>query len=352
MSKQKIALIGGAGFIGSHLVRRLLKRDDFSLIVVDIDHHRIREDKVLVEHSRLECIHASITDKDVVERVVKEAEIIFSMSALCRPSLYNTQPRQVIAASYNDILPLIDAATKAKRRLIHLSTCETHGKYDGLLNEDQSPFLLGPIYEERWSYACAKQLLERTIWAAHKHEGLATTIVRPFNVIGPQMDFIPGVDGEGIPRVIASFAHALLAQKPLMLVDGGKARRAFLYIDDFISGLEKIIDTDASIGEVINLGAPEHNISIEELANLMIDSYLKLKENDRNLAERANDYQPKTEVVTAKSFYGEGYADVMVRYPDIEKAKRLLDWSPTVDLKETIELTLRDYVTRYAKIID
>jgi UDP-apiose/xylose synthase len=79
------------------------------------------------------------------------------------------------------------------------------------MDEDGPPSCLGPVHRERWTYAAAKQLLERVIWAYGQHHGLKFTVVRPFNVIGPRMDFIPGVDGEGIPRVLAAFMHALLA---------------------------------------------------------------------------------------------------------------------------------------------
>ena len=69
--------------------------------------------------------------------------------------------------------------------------------------EDETALWLGPVHKERWSYACAKQLLERVIFAQGRHAGLPFTIIRPFNVIGPRMDFVDGVDGEGIPRVLA-----------------------------------------------------------------------------------------------------------------------------------------------------
>ena len=87
---------------------------------------------------------------------------------------------------------------------------------------------LGPVHRERWSYACAKQLLERLIWAHGHHGRLSFTIVRPFNVIGTRMDYLPGIDGEGIPRVFASFMAALLRQEELLLVDGGEQKRALL----------------------------------------------------------------------------------------------------------------------------
>ncbi|KAI8012317.1 UDP-D-apiose/UDP-D-xylose synthase 1 [Camellia lanceoleosa] len=95
-----------------------------------------------------------------------------------------------------------------------------------------SSYIFGSIEKQRWSYACAKQLIERLVYAEGAENGLEFTIVRPFNWIGPRMDFIPGIDGpsEGVPRVLACFSNNLLRREPLKLVDGGQSQRTFVYI--------------------------------------------------------------------------------------------------------------------------
>ena len=130
------------------------------------------------------------------------------------------------------------------------------------MREDESALWLGPVHLERWSYACAKQLLERVIFASGRHHGLPFTIVRPFNVIGPRMDFVPGVDGEGVPRVLAAFMSALLAGEDLLLVDGGQRRRSFVYVDDFVAAIGRMLDRpQAAQGEIFNLGHPGNELS-------------------------------------------------------------------------------------------
>ncbi|KAM1203706.1 hypothetical protein ACFX15_019140 [Malus domestica] len=101
-----------------------------------------------------------------------------------------------------------------------------------VLKEDESPCIFGSIEKQRWSYACAKQLIERLIYAEGAENGLEFTIVRPFNWIGPRMDFIPGIDGpsEGVPR-------NLLRREPLKLVDGGQSHITFVYIKDAIKAV-------------------------------------------------------------------------------------------------------------------
>src|SRR6185295_2961621 len=128
------------------------------------------------------------------------------------------------------------------------------------MHEDETALALGPVHKERWSYACAKQLLERVIWAHGRHAGLPFTLVRPFNVIGPRMDFLPGVDGEGIPRVLASFMHALMTGEDLALVDGGGQRRSFLAVAELVDALCLVLDRPQHCrGEILNLGNPRND---------------------------------------------------------------------------------------------
>src|SRR4029078_2433029 len=100
--------------------------------------------------------------------------------------------------------------------------------------------------------------------------GLRFTIVRPFNVIGPRMDFIPGVDGEGLPRVLACFMPALMSGSPLQLVDGGRARRSFLDVGEFVAAIERILARpEACQGEILNLGNPRNDVTIGALARAL-----------------------------------------------------------------------------------
>ena len=142
------------------------------------------------------------------------------------------------------------------------------------MNEETSALWLGPLHRERWTYACAKQLLERVIFASGRHHGLPFTIVRPFNVIGPRMDFVPDIDGEGIPRVLAAFMSALLRGEEMALVDGGGQRRSFVSVEDFVQAVVRIVERPAACrGEVFNLGNPSNDLSIAELAEQIGRAY-------------------------------------------------------------------------------
>ena len=338
----RIAVLGAGGFIGSHLVPALALRLGARIVAGDVVF-----DKLPPGLPGIERVQASIGDPGALDAITARTDVVISLTALCNPALYNTHPLEVIDASYTDLVPLVKLCAERKRRLIHLSTCEVYGRRalraDGRpsrrMHEDQTALCLGPVHRERWTYAAAKQLLERVIWAYGRHHGLEFTVVRPFNVIGPRMDFIPGVDGEGIPRVLAAFMHALLTGQDLVLVDGGRQRRSFLYVDEFVDALLHIIDRpEVCQGQIINLGNDKNDVSIRTLARKMASAFR---------AQRPNARAPRLRTQTAAEFYGAGYEDSIVRIPSMAKAARLLDWRPNMTLAQMLPPIVADYLARY-----
>jgi UDP-apiose/xylose synthase len=345
---QKIAVLGAGGFLGSHLVAALLRRrDDVEVEAVDRTFHKLDVQPAASER-RLRRIVSSVTAPGLIDEVTARNTTVVSMTALCNPSLYNTQPIEVIDANYTDLVPLVRACAARGRRLVHFSTCEVYGRV-GLdaagtpaarMSEETTGFFLGPVSHERWTYAAAKQLLERLIWAHGQHAGLDFTVIRPFNVIGPRMDFLPGVDGEGIPRVLASFMGALLRGEPLPLVDGGRQRRSFISVEDFTEAVACVVErAEPCRGQIFNLGNPENDVSIRELARELARAYVRCVPGAP---------EPGFLDVTAEAFYGPGYDDTHERIPDISRARRLLGWAPRTTLAEMLPAIVEDYVARYA----
>ncbi|CAN0444959.1 unnamed protein product, partial [Ectocarpus fasciculatus] len=187
------------------------------------------------------------------------------------------------------------------------------------------------IHSQRWSYACAKQLLERMIYAYSFEKDLAFSIVRPFNFIGSKMDFIPGIDGEGIPRVLACFMEALMFKKPLKIVDKGTSRRCFTYIDDAVDAVMAMLSNpERAKNQAFNIGHPGNEVSIHELADKMISLYQALPDSDKSNS-------PSIDYVSSEDFYGRGYEDSDRRVPDISKATNLLGWTPRFALDEALK---------------
>ncbi|MBL8025014.1 MAG: NAD-dependent epimerase/dehydratase family protein, partial [Fibrobacteres bacterium] len=168
------------------------------------------------------------------------------------------------------------------------------------------------------------------------------TIIRPFNFIGPRMDFIPGIDGEGIPRVMACFMEALIKNMPLKIVDGGTNKRVFTDIEDAVDAVIKVISKpDAARGKTLNVGNPINELSIRELANLMVELY-------PGVAGKAVGPKSKIVDVTSEEFYGPGYDDSDRRIPDIKAMKDLFGWNPKYNTVETLRRTMAGFVKFYA----
>ena len=307
--------------------------------------------KLDVEGPALRRHVCSIDAPGLLDDLCQRCELVVSLTALCTPALYNTDPLAVIDASYSHLLPLVERCSARGVRLLHFSTCEVYGRLalDSAgapmqhMREDETALFLGPVARERWSYACAKQLLERVIWAHGQHRGLDFTIVRPFNVIGPRMDFIPGVDGEGVPRVLACFMNALLRGEELLLVDGGRQRRSFVSIGDFVDGVVRIVERPAAARrQIVNLGHPGNDVSIRELGEALAREYARQVPAAPSARFRT---------VSSAEFYGEGYDDSERRLPDVEKARALLDWEPRATLRGMLPEIVADYVKRYGPLL-
>lgn len=346
MVRGRVAVLGAGGFVGSHLVPHLAL--DRAMEVVAVDRNL---DKLATGLPGVSRLQADISQPGLLEEITARAQVVVSLTALCNPALYNTQPLAVIDASYTDLVPLVKLCAARRRWLIHFSTCEVYGRValDGAgrrtrtMVEDQTALCLGPVARERWTYAAAKQLLERVIWAHGQHAGLPFTVVRPFNVIGPRMDFIPGVDGEGIPRVLACFMDALMRGEPLRLVSGGRQRRSFLDVGEFVTAIGRILERPSRCqGQILNLGNPRNDVTIRALARALAKAFV---------AFQPDAPPPRFETVDPETFYGPGYDDSVVRIPSIAKATRLLGWRPRRTLPDMLPEIVADYVTRYASEI-
>lgn len=342
MSQDRIAVLGAGGFIGSHLVPGLLDRFDCQIDAVDIDLQKLE-----CHDPRVRRIQARVEDPELVDAVTSRCQVVISLTALCNPAQYSTIPLEVIDASFTHLLPLVTRCSERKVRLIHFSTAEVYGRraLDAQgnpaerMNEEDSCFLLGSVERERWTYSCAKQLLERVIWAQGRHGCLPFTIIRPFNTIGARMDYLPGIDGEGTPRVLACFMNALLRGQPLPLVNGGQQRRAFMDVSDMTEAVCRVLERPKqSNGQIFNLGNPDNDVSIADLARMLGGAFVSLSLGHE---------RPTCEVVSAEAVYGPGYDDTQQRIPDVDKARRLLGWKPLKSLSETLPPIVRDYVERY-----
>ena len=352
---ERVVVLGCGGFIGSHLLHRLLQDPRMFVEGWDTSSDKIRHH---LDDPRLELHLESIVHGHAaasLERAVRRADVVVNLASICRPAEYNVQPLRVIRSNFTDACAVVELCAREHTWLLHFSTSEVYGRtlasytspglYDDAslfeLDEDSTPLIMGPVQNQRWTYAAAKQLLERLIFAYSREESLPFTIVRPFNFFGPRMDFIPGHDGSGLPRMLASFMGALLDGTPMRIVDGGAARRTITSIHDAVDAVMLMLAQRGSAeGQIFNVGNRANEVSVLELADLMRRTYA--------LITGEPDYESHPiEFVSGAELYGEGYEDCDRRMPGMEKATTRLGWEPRVALPDVLLETMTFYHEQY-----
>ncbi|MFV1994633.1 MAG: bifunctional UDP-4-keto-pentose/UDP-xylose synthase [Verrucomicrobiales bacterium] len=348
----KILLLGAGGFIGVNLTERLLKDGSHDLVAVDIETDKLDEVAAL-DHPKLRYVHLDIRkDNETLELETKNADLVIDLVALANPALYVEDPLSVFHLNFTENLKIVEYCVKHKKRIIQFSTCEVYGMTAASVigedpkdmpcpfSEDETPLIMGPIKNHRWIYASAKQLLERVLHAYGLQQDFHYTIIRPFNFIGPRIDYLPS-EKSGNPRVFSHFMNALLYGTPMKLVDGGSNYRAYTLIDDAVECMVRIIDNpDACDKQIINIGHPGNEVTIKELAHLM----KKVFDEDFRVD---GDPEPEIVDVSAEEFYGKGYEDCDRRIADISKAQNLLGWNPEFALREVVANTMEYFVKKH-----
>lgn len=349
----KILVLGAGGFIGSHLVSGMLANTSHRIWAYDQFDDKLKE---CIGHPRLSFLQGDIrSDDDRLESLVRDCDVVLDLIAHANPSLYVTMPLDVVRLNFHENLKIAEMCVKHRRRLIQFSTCEVYGKTVvplvgekledadnpeyGVFGEDDSHMILGPVEKHRWIYSCAKQLLERILHAYGLEGALDYTIVRPFNFIGPRIDFLPS-EHEGNPRVFSHFVQSLLDGSPMLLVNGGSQQRCYTYIDDAIDCILRIVENENGVcsKQIFNIGSPDNELTIRELAEKMREIFKRRWwDGSTNL--------PMMEDISGDEFYGSGYDDCDRRIPDIRKAQGRLGWQPQYGVDEVVEKSMEPWFT-------
>jgi UDP-4-amino-4-deoxy-L-arabinose formyltransferase/UDP-glucuronic acid dehydrogenase (UDP-4-keto-hexauronic acid decarboxylating) len=333
----RVLILGVNGFIGHHLTERILAETDWTVYGMDLSAERLGE---AVRHPRFEFVEGDISiNKEWIEYHIKKCDVVLPLVAIATPKVYVDRPLAVFELDFEENLRIVRQVMRYGKRLIFPSTSEVYGMCaDTEFDEETSPLVLGPISKERWIYSCSKQLLDRVIWA-YGRQGLAFSLIRPFNWIGPRLDSLETAK-EGSSRVVTQFIANLVMGVPIQLVDGGQQRRCFTDIDDGISAVMKILHNEGgrAAGGIFNIGNPENDCSIRELATLLAELFeAHPKVKGRRKAPRIVD-------VTAGDYYGAGYQDIATRKPSIVRAQEKLGWKPKVGLRDALARTLDAFI--------
>jgi len=327
---KRILILGVNGFIGHHLSKRIVAQTDWEVYGMDMSTDRIAD---LLPEKRFHFFEGDITiNKEWIEYHVRKCDTVLPLVAIATPATYVKEPLRVFELDFEANLPIVRSCVKHGKRLIFPSTSEVYGMCrDKEFDPESSELVLGPINKPRWIYSCAKQLMDRVIWGYGMDNQLDFTLFRPFNWIGSGLDSI-NTPKEGSSRVITQFLGHIVRGEAINLVDGGRQKRAFTYVDDGVDALMRILENPRGVasGQIYNIGNPKNNYSIRQLAQMMLDLALKYPE-----------YAPTAKKVklvdtTADRYYGKGYQDVQNRVPKIANTMADLGWKPQVGMKDAV----------------
>ena len=334
----KILILGVNGFIGHHLTQRILDETDWTVFGMDLSDDRLGKN---TQNPRFHFIEGDIAiNREWIEYHVKKCDVVLPLVAIATPKLYVEDPIGVYNLDFEMNLNVIKQCVKYHKRVVFPSTSEVYGACpDPEFKEDESYLVVGPIQKERWIYSCCKQLLDRVIYAYGTRGHLEFTLFRPFNWIGPRLDSLYAAK-EGSSRVVTQFIADLLMKRPISLGDGGGQKRCFTYVDDGIAALLRILENrnDVCKNQIINIGNPENECSVRELAILLKKLFMEHPDHLRDGA-----YSEIIEV-PAQTYYGKGYQDIYTRKPSIEKARILLGWLPVIGLEDSLRMTLYSFL--------
>lgn len=315
MQNQRVLVTGGAGFIGSELVRQLAHRG-LRVSVVDnlVNGRRENLDAVLGE--QVELIVTDVRDANSMASLLRKMDLVFHLACLgVRHSIHSPVENHEVNASATLVL-LTAARSAGVKRFVFVSSSEVYGTARTVPITEDHPTLPMTVYG---ASKLAGECYTRAFWETYRYP---TTVLRPFNSYGPRCHH-EGDSGEVIPK----FLLRCLAGKPMVIFGDGTQTRDFTFVADTASGILAAGLSDASVGQTINLGSGKE-IQIRELAHTIAQAL------DRPTADITH-VEPRP-------------GDVLRLLADSSKAEKLLQFRPTMSLLDGISL-LRDWYATQGK---
>ena len=301
----KVLVTGGAGFLGSHLCRELIRQGHDVLCLDNFFTGHKRNIQDLLGQPSFDLIR-----HDVVNPIFLEVDQIYNLACPASPVHYQYNPVKTIKTSVMGTINVLGLAKRVRARVLQASTSEVYGNpqihpqvesYWGHVN----PIGLRSCYDE------GKRCAETLCFDYHRQNNIGIKVARIFNTYGPNMDINDG-------RVVSNFIIQALQNKPLTVYGDGTQTRSFCYVDDMVKGLIALMNSPKDITGPVNLGNPIE-ITIKEIA----ERILRLTGSSSPI-----DHRPLPA------------DDPVQRQPDITLAKEKLNWQPTVNLDEGLGHTI------------
>jgi UDP-glucose 4-epimerase len=307
----RVLITGGAGFIGSHLADHYVNAGH-QVTLLDNFSTGAHTNIAHLEGS-VTTVDGDIRNSELVNQLTQETDLVLHMAAALGVTTILESPLESMSTNITGSEVVLNAAALHKKRIIIASTSEIYGKNSKQPLNETDDRVVGAPQKIRWTYSDAKAIEEAMAFALHQEKKLAVTTVRLFNTVGPRQT---GRYGMVVPR----FVQAALKNEPLTIYGDGTQSRVFCHVDDAVAAIATMATTDATIGDVYNVGG---------IGEVTI----------KQLAEKVLEVTGSKSAITYTAYsdaYPAGFEDIQRRVPDISKVKSAIGWAPTKDLKQII----------------
>ena len=309
----RVLITGGAGFIGSHLAEAYLKRGDEVYIIDDLSTGSQDNIALLQENKdfrdRLFVTVNTILNHHAMIELTGICDAVFHMAAAVGVQYILENPLESIRTNIQGTEKVLELCAKFKKKVLIASSSEVYGKHLHAPLVETDNIIYGPSSKFRWSYAASKLMDEFTALAYYRTKGLRVIIARLFNTTGSRQT---GAYGMVVPR----FTEQALKNSPLTVYGDGTQTRTFTGVEDVVRALMALMASEASVGEVFNIGGTEE-VSILELAKKII---------------RETGSESEVQLIPYEKAFEKNFEDMQRRVPSIEKIREVVGFEPEADL--------------------
>lgn len=322
----RVFITGGAGFIGSHLATRLIERGDRVIVLDDLSTGSMQNIAHLRGREGFEHRIGCATDLPLVTELVDLSDVTVHLAAAVGVRLIVEKPIHTIETNVRGTETVLAAAAKKQKPVLIASTSEVYGHSTKIPFGEDDDLVLGSTTHSRWAYACSKALDEWLGQAYYNERSVPVIICRFFNTVGPGQTGRYGM-------VLPNFCRQAILNEPITVYGDGSQSRCFGHVKDTVEALLRLIETEAAVGQVFNIGTDEE-VTIRTLA-----------ERVKAAAKSASEIV----YVPYEKAYAAGFEDMRRRVPDVSKLEKTINFRPRTSLETIVNDVLEDQRRRLAE---